>query len=258
MFVSIPPQAFVVDRLAADLVRTEVLLPPGASPATYEPTPRQMAALEHSQLYLQIGVPFEGPILVKIADLMPGLRVVDCRRGVELEPIDGHHHGHGTGSPDPHIWLDPQRMEIVARNTADALRELLPAKSSAIEGRLADLLSDIDETDGRVTRILEPCAGRTFLVFHPAYGYFARRYGLVQRAIETDGKAPSARSLASVIDESRTRSVRALFVQPQFSRSVAERVATALGCKLIELDPLSEDYLGNLEQMAARIAEALQ
>ena len=258
VYVSIPPQAFLVERLAGDFVEVEVLLPPGASPANYEPTPKQMAALDRSQLYLQIGAPFEGPVLAKVTDLMPDLRVVDCRIGVELEPIGGDGHDHGFGLLDPHIWLDPKRMKIVAATTAKALQALLPDEAAGIEGRLASLDNAIDATDARVGATLAPIAGRTLLVFHPAFGYFTRRYGLIQRALEVDGKAPSARRLAAVVDDLRNQPVPALFVQPQFSRSAAERVAAALDCKLVVLDPLAGDYLSNLETMAERIAEALR
>ena len=258
VYVSIPPQAFLVEWLAGNLVQVDVLLPPGASPATYEPTPKQMAALDHAQLYLQIGAPFEGPILAKVSELMPELRVVDCRAGVELEPIGGGGHDHGAGLLDPHIWLDPQRMKIIASTTAEALAALLPDEAPGIEERLAALHRAIDETNARVAALLAPFAGRTLLVFHPAYGYFTRRYGLIQMAVEVDGRAPSARRLATVVDELRQQPVPALFVQPQFSRSAAERVASALDCELVELDPLAGDYLANLEIMADRIAEGLR
>jgi len=258
VFVSIPPQAFLVDRLAGDFAEVEILLPPGASPATYEPTPKQMAGLDRSQLYLQIGAPFEWPVLAKVADLMPELRVVDCRAGVELEPIGGDGHDHGFGLLDPHIWLDPGRMKTIADTTAKALQALFPDESSAIEARLAALHEAIDETDARVGEALAPLAGHTLLVFHPAYGYFTRRYGLIQKAVEVDGKAPSARRLATVVDELRQHSVPALFVQPQFSRSAAERVAKALDCELVVLDPLAGDYLTNLESMADSIVRVLQ
>jgi zinc transport system substrate-binding protein len=257
VFVSIPPQAWLAKQLAGNLIRVEILLPPGASPATYEPTPRQMAMLERSQLYLQIGAPFEGTLLAKVADLMPEVRVVDCRVGVRLEPIEGQHQGHGGQPLDPHIWLDPRRMKLVAQNSAEALQELLPDRAQEIEQRLFALVNAIDATDHRVNEILAPHAGSTLLVFHPAYGYFTRRYGLIQTAIEVEGKAPSARRMATIVDGLRQHKVPALFVQPQFSRTTAERVATALDCDLVELDPLAGDYLANLETMAARIAEAL-
>jgi zinc transport system substrate-binding protein len=257
VFVSIPPQAFVVERLARGAVQVEVLLPPGASPATYEPTPKQMAALDRSQLYLQIGAPFEGPVLDKIRVLMPELRIVNCREGVELEPMAGGHE-HGGALLDPHIWLDPGRMKLIADTSARALQELLPHAATNVAERLSSLHREIDETDRRIAEILAPYEGRTLLVFHPAYGYFTRRYGLVQTAVEVEGKAPSARRLAKVIDELDDQPVRALFVQPQFSRSSAERVADALECDLVELDPLAADYLKNLEAMARTIAGAMQ
>ncbi len=177
---------------------------------------------------------------------------------MELEPIGGGGHDHGAGLLDPHIWLDPQRMKIIASTTADALEALLPDEAPRIEERLAALQRSIDDTDERVATVLAPFAGRTLLVFHPAYGYFTRRYGLIQAAVEVDGRAPSARRLATVVDELRQQPVPALFVQPQFSRSAAERVANALDCELVELDPLAGDYLANLEIMADRIAGALK
>jgi zinc transport system substrate-binding protein len=258
VFVSIPPQAFLVQRLAGGIVQVEILLPPAASPATFEPTPKQMAALGRSQLYLQIGAPFEEAVLAKVADLIPDLPIVDCRHGVKLEPMENGGRDHGARSLDPHIWLDPQRMKIIAATTAKALKKLLPTRAPEIDKHLADLSRDIDRSDRRITAILAPYAGRTLLVFHPAYGYFARRYHLVQKSVEVEGKAPSARRLAVVVDELRGQDIRVLVVQPQFSRSSAERVASALGCTLVVLDPLARDYLANLEGMANSIAEALQ
>ena len=257
VFVSIPPQAFVVERLAGKSVEVEVLLAPGASPATYEPTPKQMATLDRSRLYLQIGAPFEGPVLEKVRVLMPELRIVDCRQGVELKPVGGGH-DHGIGLLDPHIWLDPKRMKLVANTSAESLQLLLPHEAAQISERLRVLLREIDNTDRRVAEILAPYKGRTLLVFHPAFGYFTNRYGLVQKAVEVEGKAPSARRLAKVLDEFGDQSIRALFVQPQFSRSSAERVADALGCDLVELDPLAGDYLNNLETMAHMIARTMR
>lgn len=257
VFVSIPPLKFVVEHLAGGLARVEVMLPSGASPATYEPTPRQMAALNGAVLYLQIGVPFEGPVLAKISTLAPGLEVVDCRQGITLVPMEGSDDGHGHGPLDPHIWLDPIRMKTVARTTARALSERVPAAAAGIESLLARLLEEIDETNHRVEARLAPFGGRDLLVFHPAYGYFTRRYGLVQIAVEAGGKSPSARQLAEIVASLGDRETPAIFIQPQFSQTAARRVADALGCQVVVLDPLAEQYLDNLETMAERIASAM-
>ncbi len=257
VFVSIPPQKFVVEQLAGDLVRVEVMLPSGASPATYEPTPRQMAALNEAVVYFQIGVPFEGPVLAKISDLMPALEIVDCRQGIVLVPMEIGDDGHDHGPLDPHIWLDPMAMKTVASTTAWALGERMPGSAAGIESSLLRLLLAIDETDLRIGSKMKDFAGRDLLVFHPSFGYFTRRYELVQIAIEPGGKAPSARQLAEIVNSLRGRETPAIFVQPQFSQTAARRVADALGCQLVVLDPLAEDYLVNLENMADRIAAAM-
>lgn len=259
VFVGIPPLEFVVERLAGEFVTVEVLLPPGASPHTYEPTPRQMATLDRAALYLQIGVPFEGPFLDKVKSVVDELRIVDCRRGVELVPVEGGEaHDHGHDFLDPHIWLDPARMQQVAANAAQALKELLPERSTEIDRNLLALELALRETDRRVAEVLARYDGRTMVVLHPAYGYFARRYGLEQLAVEVEGKAPSARQLTAVVDRLENHPLRAIFVQPQFSKTAAQRIADALGSDLVELDPLAGDYLANLERMAGRIAASLE
>ena len=257
VFVSIPPQKWVVEELVGDRVAVEILLPPGASPATYEPTPRQMARLDRAAVYLQIGSPFEGPLLEKLNNLMPDLDVVDCRKGVELVPIAGHSHGHATDFLDPHIWLDPIRMKTIATTTAGALQAVLPDSSKEIEGRLHDFGLALDALDREIAARLTAFSGREILVFHPAYGYFTRRYGLQQLAVEEDGKAPSARRLATIVEGVTENSITAVFIQPQFSAAAAQRVADAMDCKVVELDPLAEDYDANLITMADRIAAAL-
>ncbi len=257
VFVSIPPQKFVVETLVPNGVRVEFLLPPGASPATYEPTPRQMARLDRAAVYLQIGSPFEGPLLAKLTDLMPDLEVVDCRKGIELVPITGHSHGHDEGFPDPHIWMDPTRMKTIAATTAGALRGLLPEAADEINRRLDGFELALDAVDREITAKLASFSGREILVFHPAFGYFTRRYGLQQVAVEEDGKAPSARRLATIVESVDGDSITAIFVQPQFSATAAQRIADALGCTVVELDPLAEDYTANLIAMADRIAAAL-
>jgi len=257
VFVSIAPQAFFVERIGGELVDVEVMVPSGASPTTYEPTPRQMAALEAADLYLRIGVPFEGPLLQKIAALMPGLEIVDCRKGVELMPMNGTRNTGSAALPDPHIWLDPVRAKAIASTTADALGSLLPQSRGVIERNLEVLLADFDRVDARIAARLAPFAGREVVVYHPAFGYFLRRYGLRQLAVEAEGKAPSVRRLATLVDALQGSGQTAIFAQPQFSTTAARTVADALGCEVVELDPLAENYLDNLETMAERIARAL-
>jgi zinc transport system substrate-binding protein len=268
IWVSILPQHEIVDRLAGKLAHVEVLVKPGQSPATYEPTPKQMVGLENADLLIRVGVPFENSLLRRVADLVPDLQIVDGRRGIQLVPMaedaarttpkDHAAHQHPPGLPDPHFWLDPLLMKIHASTVSDALSERAPQHEGRFRSNLALLHSDLDAVHRRNTARLAPFVGRTFFTFHPAYGYFARRYGLRQRAVETGGKEPTARQLAQLVEAAADAGIHSVFVQPQFTGNAARAVAEAVGAELVELDPLAADYLSNLERMADRVAGALE
>lgn len=258
VFVSIPPLEAIVEGVAGSRVRVASLLPQGASPATYEPTPRQMASLAEAVVFFRIGAPFEDAVIGKTANLIPDLEVVDCRRGIELVPMEGHRHqGDDAALPDPHIWLDPVRAETVTATVGEALKKLLPGAASELDRKTAVFQKELEQTDARIAVILAPFAGRQVLVFHPAFGYLTRRYGLQQLAVEVEGKAPSPRQLATLADALAGSPNRVLFAQPQFSQSAARAVADSLGCEVVELNPLSKNYPAELEIIARRIADAL-
>jgi len=290
VFTSIVPQEYFVERVGGERVEVQALVRPGGSPATYEPTTRQMAALSEAKLYFRIGVPFENAFLPKIEEMMKGLRIVDTRKGITLRAMKAHHHhegeheegeheareqhedhehheGHGededhhheAGSDphDPHIWLNPRYVAIQARAIADALIEIDPAGKAAYEKNLAAFLEDLDALDAKLAAALAPVKGKTLMVFHPAWGYFADAYGLEQEPIEIEGKEPSARQLARIIEQAKQERVRVIFVQPQFSQASAERVAEAIGGAVVPIDPLARDYIANLEAVATTVGATL-
>jgi zinc transport system substrate-binding protein len=258
VWVTIPPQRWLVERLADDLVTIAVLVAPGQSHETYEPTPKQIAALEGANLYIRLGVPFEDLLVRRLAAVAPRLEVVDGRAGIELLPMaadhdDDHHHG----NLDPHFWLDPSLFALHAGNIAAALARLLPAHTEEIDARLDVLRALLETADRQVAMLLAPFAGRTVLVYHPAFGYFTHRYGLEQVAVEVDGKEPTARQLAELVDLARRTKTGTIFLQPQFSGRAPQALAAAIGGNTVPLDPLAEDYVANLEIMADLIATAL-
>jgi zinc transport system substrate-binding protein len=254
VFVSILPQAYVVERVGGQLVDVDVLVGPGQSPATYEPTPKQMAALSESSAYFRIGVPFEEALLAKLQRSCPDLNVVDTRKGIELRPMVAE----GHGAKDPHVWLDPRLVKEQARNIAAELERLDPWHAAEYRGNLRAFEEDLDALDRRIAAMLEPLKNRPFLVFHPSYGYFANAYGLKQVAVETEGKEPGVKRLGELIQLAKRERVTTIFVQPEFSSTNAEVIAEAIGGKVVPLDPLARDYMVNLEQMARRIRDALE
>jgi zinc transport system substrate-binding protein len=257
VFVSIPPLAFVVEEIAGTLVDLRVLLPPGASPATYEPTPQVMAGLSDADILFRTGVPFEKQLVVKIGAQMPELIVVDVREGIELERTPSHGHDHDHDALDPHIWLDPNLVKQLADTVYDRLARLLPEYEEQLRLNLDSLRVKLTELDANIREVLAGTEGGSFWVFHPAYGYFARRYGLEQVAIESEGKEPSARELAQLMEEAGHEEVRALLIQQQFAGRQAKVIAGELGCELVEVDPLARDYISNMKNMARSIAAAL-
>ncbi len=252
--VSIPPQAYFVERIGGDLVDVAVLLGPGRSPATFDPTPRQMARLARARVYFRIGVPFETAFLRKMPHTFRNLLVVDTRQGVPLRYFGGQN---GRQVPDPHVWLDPGRVKIQAQTIRRTLAELDPAHQDLFRGNMEAFLEDMEKTDREIRRVLAPFRGRRIFVFHPAFGYFCDAYGLVQVPVEREGKEPGARRLKELIARARREGVRVLFVQPQFSRKEAEAIAREIGGVVIPLDPLPRDYLEGIEELARRIRDGL-
>ncbi len=261
--VSIEPQAFFAAQIGGDIVAVDVMVPPAQSPATYEPTPKQMAALEKADVYFRIGVPFENRFIGKIESIIGKSKVVDVRQGITMRWMDEHGHDGDTaaggheGIADPHTWLDPMLVKIQARTMTTALEKIAPADREMFETNLERFDTELDSVDQVVAGLLAPYKGQAIYVYHPSYGYFTDRYGLRQVSVETDGKEPSAKRLAALIDQAKRDHVTTLFVQPQFAREPVQAIADALGADVVELDPLSGDYLNNLTAMARRISLAL-
>jgi zinc transport system substrate-binding protein len=256
VFVSILPQKYFVERIGGKQVAASVMVGPGQSPATHEPTPRQMAALSRARIYFSIGVAFEDVWMRRIQTANPALDVVPMQRGVALLPLTGPG-GEPTGT-DPHVWTSPQRVKLMAANVRDALIQADPAHLGDYESNYRALAAELDTLDRDLRAILAPARGRPFMVFHPAWGYFAHDYGLRQIPIEAEGKEPGAKSLAWVIDLGRREGVKAIFVQTQFSRRTAEAVAAAIGARVVAVNPLAENHPQNLLRVAREFAAALK
>lgn len=268
VMVSIPPQAYLAERIGGDRVDVTAMVRPGDDPHLFEPSPQQMMALGKARLYFTIGFPFESVLLARISGGYPNLRIVDSTAGVARRILSEPHchdhgdHEHGAAcsddeGADPHVWLDPERIKVIAGNMTKALSEASPGDSAHFESNHEALCTELDAADRAIRSQLAPHAGRTFFVFHPAFGYFADRYGLIQKAVEIEGKSPTPRQLQALIAEAREHHAKTIFVQPQFDAKSAETIAKAIGGKVEALDDLARDVIANLHGMADAIAGAL-
>jgi zinc transport system substrate-binding protein len=162
------------------------------------------------------------------------------------------------GALDPHIWTDPLRVKQQAVNVRDGLIAVAPAERARFEAGYARYAAELDALDAELRQVLAGKTERQFMVFHPAWGYLARTYGLKQIPIEVEGKEPGPQALARLIDKAKADGVRVIFVQKQFSRSAADAVARAIGGEVVELDPLAEDFIGNTRIAVQAIARAMR
>jgi zinc transport system substrate-binding protein len=260
VFVSILPQKYIVQAVGGDRVQVSVLVPPGADPHVYEPRPRQMVELSRAALFFAIGIEFERAWLPRAAKDLPRLRVAHMEAGIERRPEQEGDQGRGRKEValDPHVWVSPPLVRQLARNTAQALRQADPAHAKDYAAGQARLEADLDRLDAELRQMFQGLEGRSFVTFHPAWGYFAQAYGLRQVAVEVEGKEPKPAQLKQLIEEGRALGVRVVLVQPQFSRRSAETVALALGGRVVVANDLAEDLPDNLRRVAEEIRQALR
>lgn len=249
--VSLPPQAWLVDKISDGRLSAVVALPQGVDPHEFEPTPRLIKELSEAERYLSIGMVFEDRLTNALARLSGKMRFFANDRGV-VKMGGGCRHGHGHSchgsGGDPHIWLSPAHFATMASNTACALSGMLPREE--VEVALAKTVAEIRQVDWRIKNMLFSGNAGVLLAYHPSYSYFAAHYGLKTMDIEQEGKAPSAKRMAEVIRSARASGVKRVIVDRLRPRRPAEVVAGAIGAKLVEIDPLQRDWVAVMEALA--------
>jgi len=253
--VSILPQEYFLKQLAGELVYVNVLIPPGASPATYEPTVAQLGKLEQSTSYFRIGhVGFEQSWMDKLKSVNPEMDIVDLSQGVELshemEEVNESHHGHSHGGTDPHIWLSVANARIIARNIYRELLPMFPDQEQELSRRYEKFSVSLDSLEEAIHLKLDGLKDRNFMIYHPALTYFARDYQLVQHPLEVEGKSPSPAHLRAMTDLARDHKITRILIQNQFDRKNAEVLAKEIGGELIEFDPLDPCWMDQMLYIA--------
>jgi zinc transport system substrate-binding protein len=260
VFVTILPQKYFVEQIGGELVKVSVLVQPGKSAETYEPTPRQMTEFSQAKLYFSIGMPFEEIWLPKLKANNPQMRFVDAKENLTLRTLETlhHHEDHDHGLYDPHIWLNPAFVEIMAKQIQTNLSNLNPENSQQYQDNTEKFIQKLQQLDQNIHNLFKELKKRKFMVFHPAWGYFADAYKLQQIPIEMEGKEPSSKTLGLLIEKAKQEKISVIFVQQQANRRPAESIAKAISAQVISVDPLAENYIENLFQVAQTFAKAMQ
>lgn len=266
--VSIEPLRFFTEAIAGADWTVETLVPNGASPESYDPTPRQLAQLAESKACLRIGyVGYEMVWSSRLAENAPHVPFMNMSEGIELI-YDSHHahHHHHEGHPgnyeeqeeegehrheaeeaesgvEPHVWNSPANARIIAGNVLKTMITLDKEHAESYRQRYDSLCQRIDRCDSIVKGLLsQPEASGAFMIYHPALSYFARDYGLTQIAIETDGKEPSAARMKELNELCKAHHVKVIFIQPEFDRRNAEAIAKQTGARIVSINPLSYQW----------------
>lgn len=239
VMVSILPQIDFVKNIGGNKVNVQTMIPPGFSPTTYEPSPGQLKKLSSANLYIRIGyISFEKTQMEKLQGLNSKMKVIDSSKGIEIY------------KNDPHIWMSPKLVKIQVKNICNALINIDSANKIFYKNNEKKYLKKLDDLDIELEKVFSKMRGKKILVFHPAFGYLAREYGFEQISVEIEGKEPSAKNLAEIIDKAKKENIKIVFVQKQFSQKSAESIAKQINGKVVPLDPLAENYIENLKIIA--------
>lgn len=249
--VSILPEQAFVNAVCGDAVRVIAMIPPGSSPETYEPSAGEMALFEDAAIYFTVGVPAED------VAILPG--VSDKTKVIALEDEAAEVYPERTidGGRDPHIWLSPKRAIVMVRAVAREMAALIPEQKDLFDQNAEDYIAQIERADAHIRAALEGVEELSFIVYHPAFGYFADEYGLTMYALESEGKEATAKGVEEMVDIARENGIKAIFYQAETDASQARAFAEEIGGRAVMLEPLSEDYVNNLETMADALAEAM-
>jgi zinc transport system substrate-binding protein len=287
--VSILPQKTFLEQIGGDKINISLMVKPGNSPHTYEPKPSQMVAISKAKLYFAIDIEFEHVWLDRFLNQNKNLKVIDVSKGIKKLPIQKHshddeHHGHKEEHHyehghhahhedehhehhdkeehdehkeklDPHVWTSVSNVKIIAKNIYEALASFDKPNQAYYKSNYDKFLSKLDETDKKIKSILSKSSDAKFMIFHPAWGYFAKEYDLIQVAIESGGKNPTPKHVMKIIKEAKEENIKAIFTSPEFSDKVSKQIAKELGIPVKKVSPLNPKWSQNLINFAKAIAK---
>jgi zinc transport system substrate-binding protein len=246
--VSILPLADFVEQIGRDKVEVTVMVPPGASPHSYEPKPDQLREVSLAEMFVVAGsgVEFELVWMEKLMGINREMMVVNSSEGIEF--LGG----------DPHVWLSIKNAQKMVENICDALVKLDPENQEFYRANLKEYQRELEELEGYIRERLEGMEKRRFIVYHPAWEYFAREYDLEQIPVEQAGKEPTIEEMKRVVEVTQELENKIVFVSPQFATKGAETIAKEIGGETMFIDPLPRTYIANMQTVVEGLLQAMR
>lgn len=261
--VSIQPQRYFLEKIVGDKYEVVCMLSQGSNPESYEPSFNHLVALENCDAYFCVGhIGFELAMLPQVKNNNPDLRIIDCSKGIKLlqgthsgvlaqkentNNREGHSHGHEV---DPHVWTSVVNAKIIAQNLYITMLEIDGKNKKYYTQNYNALMAELSELERELKDRLSSHVGSAFAVWHPSLSYFARDYGLVQIAMENEGKEVPAKVLKEEIDLARNKNVRVLFYQREFDSRQIQTINEQLGAEMVEIDPMNYEWSNEMRKIA--------
>lgn len=252
--VAIPPIANIVESICGDTVNVITVLPAGASPESYEPSAKEISALQNAQIYFSLGLPMEENFI--IPSLNNTTEKIELYKEIAKkypELTEGEH-----SHRDPHIWLSIKRMLTATDEIEKAVSKAFPENADKYLKNSKKYIKKLETVDKEISTLFANKQKRQFIVFHPAFSYFADEYSLKMYALEEHGKEITAKQLAQMIDFAKQENIKAIFYQTENSDKTPKSFANEIGGKAYKLDPLAYDYPENIMVIAEAIAKAMK
>lgn len=252
--VSLPPQKFLLDRIVGDRMEVRCLLGQSSDPESYDPGMSQMLNLEKSVAYFRIGhIGFEDAIIDKVRQACPDLVIFDNSKGVSY--VYGTHGDASPDEADPHIWSSPANVRIIAANMLRAAVSVDSVNAPYYEANFRRLIATVDSVDHAVGEMIESAPSKSFVVWHPSLGYFARDYGLQQISLGAEHKESSVKNLREQVAFARKSGARIFFMQQDVDSRAAQSIVSETGLKAVPVNPLNYRWDEETVNMARALAE---
>jgi zinc transport system substrate-binding protein len=254
ILVSLAPYQFLAQRIGGNAIQVKGIIPQNANPHTFEPTARQMKEVCQGDLWFRIGEPFENKLLSHLQRKNSDLKIVDLREKIDFLPLEGCCPHCSHDAMDRHFWLSLELTKIQATKIADILCAIVPSEATIFQKNLQNLYEEISLIDDEIRSLLNQLQHRSFVVSHPAFGYFCRDYQLKQLSIEEAGKEPRPKHVESVMRQAKLEEAKIALALPQHNNKGVYLVAKQLSIPVHSIDPYSFDYLETMRHLASLLA----
>jgi len=242
---TILPYAGIIENIGKDRVNVIVLVPPGAEPHTYEPKPLQLKEVSKSLIYFKVGsnIEFESLYLSKISKLNKNMKICDTSKGIKIL------------KDDPHIWISLKNLKIIAKNILEGLCEIDGKNEKFYRENFEKYIKILEQLDKEITEAMKDKKGKKFIVFHPAFGYFANDYGLIQIPVQLGHAEPGPKDMEKLIKIAKENRINIVITEPQFSPKTATIIAKEINGKVVSIDPLSKNIIETIKKLKEVMGE---